>query len=160
MKYSTDDFTDWHRQQGHLAQPFPYIFPQMPPRFRIFRAFSRGIFLLQRGFALLFFGSLAGAAFLVDRQNPILSLGILLSLILEGLFLVLRFAPGGFWRCPECRTRFPYYRPAHYRDTLVNADRIHTLEFLRIAYHKPKFCPLIFPAVCPACKKKFFQKAP
>lgn len=159
MKHSTDDFTEWRIRQAHLSQPFPYVFPKMPPRFRRFRALGRGIFLLQWASFAAFITLLFSSIFLLNSQPPKpLGFGLILSLFLTDLFIVLRFVLGRFWRCPCCKTRFPYYRPSSYCDTLVNADLLQTMGFLGIAYIKPKCCPLVFPAVCPECKQKFFQK--
>lgn len=49
MKRTTDDMVAWRLQQENLSKPFPYAFPQMPPRFRRCRAFTRALFLLEWG---------------------------------------------------------------------------------------------------------------
>ena len=49
MKRNSDDFADWRIQQENLAKPFPYVFPQMPPRFRWCCAFAKVMFLIQWG---------------------------------------------------------------------------------------------------------------
>lgn len=163
MKYKTDDFTDWHICQAHLREPFPYRYPDLPPRFRLCRAVSRGIFLLQYGSeAALFAGLLAGGVFLYvlrrETSPPLLGVVVLLSVFLAFLFTALRFLPRVFWHCPCCKTRFPYYRPARGPDFLEEKDCLLAMDHLRIPHHKFRCCPLVFPSVCPECKQKFFQK--
>ena len=49
MKRATDDFSNWRLQQKNMSKPFPYVFPQMPPRFRRCCAFMKTVFLIQWG---------------------------------------------------------------------------------------------------------------
>ena len=109
-----------------MAKPFPYVFPQMPPRFRRCRAFAKAVFLMQWGcFAVFFFffmvlsvqlivlgGDLEGSA--VTGGHPFLGFLVpvaAVSLLLFFLAVPIGFAPRLFWRCP-CRGRpFPYYVP-------------------------------------------------
>ena len=91
MKYKTDDFTDWHICQAHLREPFPYRYPDLPPRFRLCRTVSRGIFLLQYASeAALFAGLFAGGVFLYalrrETAPPLLGAVVLLSVFLAFLF--------------------------------------------------------------------------
>ena len=37
MRKPTDDIANWRLQQENTSKPFPYVFPQMPPRFRLCR---------------------------------------------------------------------------------------------------------------------------
>ena len=34
MRREEDDFTAWRSQKENQASPFPYVYPDMPPRFR------------------------------------------------------------------------------------------------------------------------------
>lgn len=49
MKRPTDDIANWRLQQENTSKPFPYVFPQMPPRFRRCCAFAKAVFLIQWG---------------------------------------------------------------------------------------------------------------
>ena len=45
--------TDWRLRQENLARPFPYVYPQMPPRLRRCCAFTRTLLLLEWGCLIL-----------------------------------------------------------------------------------------------------------
>ena len=47
MRREEDDFTAWRSQKENQASPFPYVYPDMPPRFRRCRRFTRMLFLLE-----------------------------------------------------------------------------------------------------------------
>lgn len=47
MKQEEDDFAAWRGQKENQASPFPYVYPDMPPRFRRSRRFTRALFLLE-----------------------------------------------------------------------------------------------------------------
>lgn len=49
MRKPTDDIANWRLQQENTSKPFPYVFPQMPPRFRRCCAFAKAVFLIQWG---------------------------------------------------------------------------------------------------------------
>ena len=49
MKRHMDDIANWRLQQENTSKPFPYVFPQMPPRFRRCCAFAKAVFLIQWG---------------------------------------------------------------------------------------------------------------
>ena len=49
MRRPTGDITNWRLQQENTSKPFPYVFPQMPPRFRRCCAFAKAVFLIQWG---------------------------------------------------------------------------------------------------------------
>ena len=171
MKSRLDDIADWQLQQENTSEPFPYIFPQMPPRFRRCCAFAKTVFLIQWGcFAafcldsmvllvlLTVFGKNAELGVMTDN-HPFLELLILvtaISLLLFFLAVPLGFTPKLFWRCPCCGHLFPYYVPAR-GDNLKEKDCLMAIEALHIKYVKLKFCPLIIPSVCPECRCKFFE---
>ncbi len=59
MKRPIDDIANWQLQQENTSKPFPYIFPQMPPRFQRWCVFAKVVFLIQRGcFAVFCLGSM------------------------------------------------------------------------------------------------------
>lgn len=162
MNDQMDDFTVWRIRKDHLKEPFPYVFPDLPPRFRRLRALSRGVFLMQLGSSVVAIaGLLLSGIFFFGRETEppaFLEATVFCSIFLAFLFTLLRFLPGIFWRCPCCKTKFPYYVPARYSDALRGKACISALEVQRIFFFKPRCCPLIFPSVCPVCKRKFFQK--
>ena len=49
IRKPTDDIANWRLQQENRSKPFPYVFPQMPPRFRRCCAFAKAVFLIQWG---------------------------------------------------------------------------------------------------------------
>lgn len=170
-KHQTDDFADWRLRQENISKPFPYVFPQMPPRFRRCCAFAKAVFLIQwGGFAVFALGSIILFVPVVvwdveldalTDGRPLLSLLVLaaaVSLLLYFLAFPFRFAPKLYWRCPCCGCRFPYHvlkrgDPLREKECLLNIKRQH------IKYAKLKFCPLIIPSICPECKCKFFDMA-
>lgn len=169
MKRNSDDFADWRIQQENLAKPFPYVFPQMPPRFRRCCVFAKAMFLTQWasfGFALL--GSLIlfvpVVVFRMELDSmveraPLLVLlagAVYPALILYLLLIPLRYTPRLFWRCPCCGCRFPYYVPTR-GDNLREKECLLNIKGQHIKYAKLKCCPLIIPSVCPECKMKFFD---
>lgn len=114
-KHQTDDFADWRLRQENTSKPFPYVFPQMPPRFRRCCAFAKAVFLIQwGGFAIFALGSiiLFVLAVVWDMElntltdgRPLLSLLVLaaaVSLLLYFLAFPFRLAPKLYWRCPCC----------------------------------------------------------
>ena len=173
MKRTTDEIVNWRLQQENTSKPFPYVFPQMPPRFRRCCAFARAVSLIQWGcFAVFCLGSMVlfvpviisgkdvelGA---VTYYHPFLALLVLaaaISLLFSFLAVLLGFTPKLFWRCPCCGHPFPYYVPTR-GDNLKEKDCLMSIEGLHIKYAKLKFCPLIIPSICPECKCKFFEMA-
>lgn len=168
MKRTTDDIANWRLQQKNNAEPFPYVFSRMPPRFRRCRAFAKALLLLEWGcICVLFLGIIgAGAVMLFQGKELLLEEGAVLLICLVcvvdmPLFYLcrgLRHTPQFFWRCPCCGLPFPYYAPPlRGADDLKEADCLHSMEHLRIKYVKTRFCPLIIPSVCPEYKCKFFD---
>lgn len=168
MKRIIDDMAGWRLRQENQAKPFPYVFPQMPPRFRLCCGFARGLFLLEWGciWALVLGGSAAVIVMLLRGTDALLEgwperLLILLFFVLLPLGVLCRFlrhTPGRFWRCPCCGKPFPYYAPPlRGRDELKREACLYELEQLRIRSVKKRFCPLVVPSVCPACRCKFFD---
>ena len=173
MKRSCDDIADWRLQQENRSKPFPYVFPQMPPRFRRCCAFAKAVFLIQWGcFAVFCLGSMVMfvpvVVFGKDMEwsvmtdhHPLLALLILIiaiSLPLSFLAVSFGFTPKLFWRCSCCGYPFPYYVPTR-GDNLKGKECLMAIKGLHIQYAKPKFCPLIIPSVCPECRCKFFDMA-
>lgn len=169
-RQQTDDTAAWRLQQKNTSEPFPYIYPQMPPRFRHCRFFIQTLFLTEWGCIWMFVvgGSVAFALLLFRGGEAILEDSIAFLLIAAPfvVFLPLSFfcrwlrnAPKFFWRCSCCGHAFPYYAPPLLRgmDELKEADCLYSIERQRIKYVKTKFCPLIIPSVCPECKCKFFD---
>ena len=174
MKKPTDDTANWRLQQeNNTSKPYPYVFPQMPPRFRRCCAFMKAVFLIQWGcFTAFCLGSMVllvsvivlgrGTEWGVITDNhwflAFLILVTAISFLLSFLAVPLGFAPRLFWRCPCCGHPFPYYVPTR-GDNLKEKDCLMDIEGLHIKYVKQKFCPLIVPSVCPECKCKFFEMA-
>ncbi len=173
MKRPMDDTASWRLQQKNASKPFPYIFPQMPPRFRRCCALMRAVFLTQWGcFVVFFLGSMAlfvpVIVFGMDMElsamignEPFLAffvVTIVISLLLSFLAASLGFTPRFFWRCPCCGYPFPYYVPTH-GDNLKEKECLLNIEGQHIKYAKLKFCPLVIPSVCPECWCKFFDMA-
>ena len=170
MKWSTDDFSNWQIQQENMSKPSPYVFPQMPPRFRRCRRFIRTLFLIEWGSILLFvFGSVVAFVLMLFRgKEALLEDSVAFGLIAALFFVLLplwflcrwlRNTPKFFWHCPDCGQPFPYYAPPLLRgmDDLKEADCLYSMERLRIKHVKTRFCPLVIPSVCPECKYKFFE---
>ena len=173
MKRPIDDIANWQLQQENTSKPFPYIFPQMPPRFQRWCVFAKVVFLIQRGcFAVFCLGSMMLLVPVIifgkdlelsvmTDYHPFLALLVMatvVSLLLFFLAVPFGFTPKLFWRCPCCRHPFPYYVPTR-GDNLKEKDCLMAIEGLHIKYAKPKFCPLIIPSVCPECRCKFFEIA-
>lgn len=173
MKRFMDDIANGRLQQENTSKPFPYVFPQMPPRFRLCCVIAKGIFLIQWGcFAIFCLGSMVLFVPLIvfgkdvelsamTDNHPLLAFLILLtaiSLLLSFLAALFGFSPRLFWRCPCCGHPFPYHVPTR-GDNLKEKDCLMAIEGLHIKYVKRKFCPLIIPSVCPKCKCKFFEMA-
>lgn len=169
MKRPTDDMADWRLQQENKTKPFPYVFPQMPPRFRRCRRFIQTLFLVEWGsyFIIIFVGLMAVLVMLIrgkagfPESQAILFTALALVIFLPLGFLCrwLRHTPKFFWHCPCCGQPFPYYAPPLLRglDELKEADCLYSMKFLRIKYVKTKVCPLIIPSLCPKCRCKFFE---
>ncbi len=171
MKKSTDDIVSWRLQQENTSKPFPYVFPQMPLRFRRCCAFAKAAFLIQWGCFVIFclgsmvlfvpviiYGKDMELSVMADNY-PFLALLILvtaISFLLSFLVVLFRFTPRLFWRCPCCGHSFPYYVSTR-GDNLKEKDCLIAIEELHIKYVKLKFCPLIIPSVCPECRCKFFE---
>ena len=172
MKRWTDDMADWRLRQENLARPFPYVYPQMPPRLRRCCAFTRTLLLLEWGCLILM--ALSGAALcgvlLVRGEgafsacwdgSALFALGtaaFVLSIPLGAVCRALRHTPKFFWRCPCCGLPFSYYAPPFLgMDVLRAADCVYAMKDRRIRYVKPKFCPLVVPSLCPECGAKFFR---
>lgn len=168
MKKTMDEFAKWRLQQENSTKPFPYVFPDMPPRFR------RGCFLMKTIF-LLELVSFGAAAFCIcvfcipmivlgmDEAfaNPFLAFFILAgmaALVFCFVMLLLGIAPRFFWHCPCCGEPFPYYVSRRSRqDMLKRKECLNAMKNLHIRYVQPKFCPLILPSVCPTCRARFFD---
>ena len=170
MKRKLDDFSEWRRQQENQATPFPYVYPQMPPRFRRCYRFTRTLFLIEWGSNLLFaFGGVVAFVLMLFRGKEALLEDSVAFVLIAALFFILlplwflcrwlRNTPKFFWHCPCCGQPFPYYAPPLLRgmDNLKEAECLYSMERLRIKYVKTRFCPLIIPSVCPECKYKFFD---
>ena len=170
MKRATDDFSNWRLQQENMSKPFPYVFPQIPPRFRLYRSLMQTLFLMEWGCIWIFaVGGVAAFALMLFRgKEAMLEDSIFFPLITALFFILLplsflcrwlRNTPKTFWHCPCCGQSFPYYSPPLLRglDVLKEADCLYSIEHLRIQYVKTRFCPLIIPSVCPECKCKFFE---
>ena len=154
-----------------MAKPFPYVFPQMPPRFRRCRAFAKAVFLMQWGCFAVFClctmvlsvllialgGDMEGSA--VTDRHPFLGFLVpiaAVSLLLFFLAVPIGFAPRLFWRCPCCGRPFPYYVPTR-GDKLREKECLMAIRGLHIKYVKRKFCPLVIPSACPGCGCRFFE---
>lgn len=167
MKKTMDDMASWRLRQENQEKPFPYVFPKMPPRFRLCCGFVRGLFLMEWGciWALVLGGSAAGIVMLSRGKEALLERGLegltvfFVLLPLGFLCRCLRNTLGRFWCCPCCGEPFPYYAPPLLRggDELKREACLYDMEHLRIRYVKRRFCPLVVPSVCPACQCKFFD---
>ena len=171
MKKVTDDFLSWQVQQENISKPFPYVFPQMPPRFRRCCTFMKTIFLMQ-GVCFAVFCICGMMLFIptviwnknmeisaIIENKPFLAffiVAVALSLPIFFVAVLFGFTPKLFWRCPCCRHPFPYYVPTR-GDNLKEKECLLTIKGQHIKYAKLKFCPLIIPSVCPECKCKFFE---
>ena len=119
MKRATDDFSNWRLQQENMSKPFPYVFPQMPPRFRWCRRFAQALFLIEWGgfVALVLSNFPAGVVALLWGKKALLegvgAMAFLLSMVsfvlLPLAFLArwLRHTAKLFWHCPCCGQLFP-----------------------------------------------------
>lgn len=168
MKRPTDDIANWRLQQENTSKPFPYVFPQMPPRFRWCCAFAKAVFLIQWGcFAafgvcsmvlfipMVIWGKDMGMSAMIENK-PFLAFFIVVAAISLPIFFAavpFGFTPKLFWRCPCCGHPFPYYVPKR-GDNLKEKECLRNIEWRHIKYVKLKFCPLIIPSVCPECKCK------
>ena len=173
MRKPTDDIANWRLQQENTSKPFPYVFPQMPPRFRRCCAFAKAVFLIQWGcFAascvcsmvlfipVVIWGRNMGMSAMIENR-PFLAFFIVVAAISLLIFFAavpFGFTPKLFWRCPCCGHPFPYYVPTR-GDNLKEKECLRSMEGRHIKYVKLKFCPLIIPSVCPECKCKFFEMA-
>lgn len=105
MKREEDDFAAWRSQKENQANPFPHVYPDMPPRFRRCRRFTRTLFFLEwasllaliaglllEGVVILFRGSEKPMG---DREA--LAAGLMLLELLPLWFLIrwLRLRPSG-----------------------------------------------------------------
>ena len=169
MKKITNDMTRWQLRQENLSRPFPYCFPQIPPRFRRCCGLIRALFLAEWSctFALVL-GSAAAAVVALSGGTEALLEGRMAFFIAVAIFALmplgilcrwLRNTPKFFWHCPCCGQPFPYYAPPRLRgmDILKEDDCLDSMEHLRIPYVKMRFCPLIVPSVCPECRCRFFS---
>ena len=176
MKRATDDFSNWRLQQENMSKLFPYVFPQMPPRFQRCCVFMKTVFLIQWGCfavscvcAMVLFipvvvldrilGENIEMSALIESK-PFLAFFIVAFVISLPIFLVatpLKFTPKLFWRCPCCGHPFPYYVLTRGGNDLKEKECFFTIKGQHIKYAKLKFCPLIIPSVCPECKCKFFE---
>ena len=165
MRREEDDFTAWRRQQENRAAPFSYIYPQMPPRFRWCRRFAQTLFLIEwGGFVTLVLSTLPMGVVALFWGKEALLKGVM-ALLLTLLFFVLlplaflarwlRHTAKLFWHCPYCGQPFPYYAPDGRHEEMRNKECYYTLRQMRIGYVKTKFCPLVIPSECPACRRKF-----
>jgi len=169
MRREEDDFAAYRQQQKNQAAPFSYIYPQMLPRFRWCRRFAQALFLLEWASLLtLIAGLLLEGAVILFRgiKTPMgdreaFAAGLMLLVLLPLYFLTrwLRHTPRLFWHCPFCRQPFPYCAPDGKREEMRNKECCYTLRQMRIGYVKTKFCPLVIPSECPACRRKFFELA-
>lgn len=173
MKRSGDDTAYWRLQQENTSKPFPYVFPEMPPRFRRCCAFAKAVFLAQWGCFSIFcfasmvlfvpvivFGKDVELSAMIENK-PFLAFFIVItavSLLLFFLAVPFGFTPGLFWRCPCCGHPFPYYVPIR-GNNLKEKGCLLNIKGQHIRYAKLKYCPLIIPSVCPECKCKFFDMA-
>ena len=170
MKKATDDFSSWQIQKENMSKPFPYVFPQMPPRFRRCCAFMKTVCLMQWvciavscicGMVLFIPIVLLGKNMEISaiiKEKPLLAfflVAVIISLLIFFVAVPFGFTPKLFWRCPCCRHSFPYYAPTR-GDNLKEKECLLTIKGQHINYVKLKFCPLIIPSVCPECKCKFF----
>ena len=154
-----------------MSKLFPYVFPQMPPRFRRSCGFAKALFLMEWSCTwMLVLGVIVAIGVALFRgKDALLEGGIALLTGLVFFVLLplgflcrwLRNTPKFFWRCPCCGQPFPYYAPPLLwgLDDLKEADCLYLMEHLHIKYVKTRFCPLVVPSVCPECKHKFFDMA-
>ena len=166
MKQEEDDFAAWRSRKENQVSPFPHVYPDMPPRFRRCRRFTRTLFLLEWASLLtLIAGLLLEGVVILFRgiETPMgdreaLAAGLMLLVLLPLYFLTrwLRHTPRWFWHCPCCRQSFPYYAPDGRHEEMREKECYHTFRHLRIGYVKTKFCPLVIPSECPRCRRKFF----
>lgn len=166
MRREEDDFTVWRSRKENQASPFPHVYPDMPPRFRRCRRFTRTLFLLEWASLLtLIAGLLLEGVVILFRgiEKPMgdreaLAAGLMLLVLLPLWFLIrwLRHTPRWFWHCPFCRQPLPYYAPDGRHEEMWEKECYYTLCHLRIGYVQTKLCPLVIPSECPWCRRKFF----
>lgn len=173
MRKPTDDIANWRLQQENTSKPFPYVFPQMPPRFRRCCAFAKAVFLIQWGcFAV--FGICSMVLFIpvvildkntemraIIENRPFLAFFIVAAVISLLLFFVaipLGYTPRLFWRCPCCGYPFPYYVPIR-GGKLKEKECLRNIEGQHIRYARSRTCPLIIPSACPECGCRFSDMA-
>lgn len=158
-----NDFEAWRELRENETKPFPYVYPQMAPRFRYCCIWLRALFLLEWcGISLMILAGTVGCVLLVVEPQAgqlfdLVGTAFVAGLVLFLICRLLRHSPRFFWHCPCCGTAFPYYAPSHYSDVLKESDCLHKMEHLRIPYIRLKFCPLVVPSVCPECRAKFFE---
>ena len=173
MKKNGDDIANWRLQQENKSKPFPYVFPQMPPRFRRCCAFAGAVLLIRWGccavlcicsmvlfIPVVIWGRNMEMSAMIENE-PFLAFFIAayaMSLLISFAAVPLGFTPRLFWRCPCCGHPFPYYVPTR-GDNLKEKECLLDIKGQHIRYAKLKFCPLIIPSVCPECKCKFFDMA-
>lgn len=144
---------------------FPMFSPRCRPPFRHGCRWLKVLFLLERGCMTLFMFTVIVVSILMLIKSEIqygfcFIIVIVVTMLLWWVCLLLRHTPKFFWHCPCCGKGFPYYAPPiRGSDELKESDCIQEMEHLRIAYVKPKFCPLVIPSICPECRAKFFVLA-
>ncbi len=162
MKRAMGDLEVWTEQRENEAKPFPYTYPQMPPRLRRCCGWFNALFLLEWcGGGLMILPGAVGCILLVAPQaGQMFDLAAAVGVTGLVLFLtcrLMRRTPRLFWHCPCCGAAFPYYAPSHFSDVLKEAEKLQEMDHLRIPYVKTKFCPLVVPSVCPKCRATFFE---
>lgn len=163
MKAANDDFEVWREQQEREKKPFPYVFPQMPPRFQHCCKWFKVLFLLEWSCIILWiFAGVVGCVLMLMKSQAADLVDLIGSFFVALLLLwlvcrMLRHTPKFFWHCPCCKRPFSYYAPSHYSDVLKELKCLQEMEHLHIPYTQQKFCPLVVPSICPMCKTKFFK---
>ena len=172
MKKADDDFSNWRLQQENMSKPFPYVFPQMPLRFRRCCTFMKTVFLIQWicfaafcicSIVLFIPVVISGKNMEISaiENKPLLTFFIVaaaISLSITFIAVPFGFTPKLFWRCPCCGQPFPYYVSTR-GDNLKEKECLLIIKRQHIKYAKLKFCPLIIPSACPECNRRFFEIA-
>lgn len=166
LKQQSDDMLEWMTQRNNRAQSFPYTYPQLPPLFRRYCRISKFLYLARFWTGIMWMLGLLAVGVLhwlfgrsaSDGTTAVCILLSILFLVLWYVIRLLQLTPRLYWHCPVCQGKFPYYKPARYRDNMVQEDCLRELKFLHIPYVQPKFCLLILPSECPYCRKKFFAQ--
>lgn len=164
MRYTdpnTPVFYDLTRQNAQ--EPCPYVYPELPPYFLRRKKLARGLYLgewLSVGVSSV--GSLiwAGLFHLLGESSGLLvfAAGVFLFLPMFFLFRLGRRVLARGWKCPVCGQPFPCFVPnGRSPDFLREGDLAAEMRVRRIPARREKWCPLIFPASCPRCGKKFFH---